>query len=332
MTRRFSTMAVAALVVIMTTACGTGAGLGDILGGGNPRTASDELRGRVDYVDTSSRYVVLTNVSGYNNMLSNTRSGDTVRIYYDQRTPVEYQGQTYSPADLEHGDEIAVRVDQSGNNLVARSMTVLYDSTSGSSYPGGGSYPSSGGYDSTIRGTVRHVDTSRRTIEIDRGGYGSTTMLEFDANTEVLFNGRTYRMQDLERGDEIEIRTRDIGRGRLLAQDVTVIRSVSGSGGGGGTYGSQYSTIRGTVRYVDANRREISLEQTSWISGFDRGAGRGSSVVIRYDSNIGVEYNGQMYSPTSLERGDIIDVDVQSSTGSTFLAHRITVVRDVNIR
>ena len=319
-------MAVAALAVITLAACGsTGGGLGDIFGGG--QSGTNELRGRVDYVDVNNRYVVLTNVSGYGNMLSNSSGTDTLRVYFDNSTAVEYQGQRYNVTDLERGDEVAVQYDQSGNNVNARAMTVLYDSSSGS---GGSNYPGGGGaYESTVRGTVRNVDASRRTIEIERSGYGVQTF-EYDANTAVMFNNRNYDPRDLERGDEVEIRIQDIGGGRFMANNITVLRSVSG---GSGSYGSQSSTIRGTVRYVDASRREIGIEQASWISGFNTGAGAGTStMVIRYDANTSVLYNNQMYAPTNLERGDVIEVQVQNTGTSSLLANRITVVRDVNYR
>ena len=322
---RTKLMAVSALALIMLGACSSGGGLGDILGGGSGSSATNELRGRVDFVDTNNRYVVLTNVSGYGNMLSNTGGGDTVRVYYDNQTSVEYQGQTYQVADLERGDEVAVRVDQSGNQLHARSMSVLYDSSSGSgtsTYPGNTTA-------SSVRGTVRYVDASRRTIEIDRSGYGTQTF-EYDTNTYVTFSGRNYYPQDLERGDEVEIFLRDIGGGRFLANNITVLRSVSGTGSG--SYGTSTATVRGTVRYVDTSRREIGLEQTSWITRFNTGSNTGSVSVIRYDANTNVEYNGQLYQPTNLERGDVIEVQVQNTGGTSFLANRITVVRDVNVR
>ncbi len=316
-------MAFSALALLMLGACGSTGDLGDILGGGG-QSATNELRGTVDYVDVNNRFVVLRNVTGYGNMLSNTGGGDSVRVYYDNQTSVEFQGQTYQVADLERGDEVAVRVDQSGNTLTARSVSVLRDVTSGT----GTTYPNSGS-STSIRGTVRNVDASRRTIEIDRSGYGIQTF-DYDTNTYVTFSGRNYYPQDLERGDEVEIFLRDIGGGRFLANNITVLRSVSGSGSGG--YGTASATIRGTVRYVDASRQEIGLEQTSWITRFNTGSNTGSLNVVRYDSNTNVEYNGQLYSPTNLERGDIIDIEVRNAGSSMFLANRITVVRDVNRR
>jgi len=311
-------------MLILLAACGS-SGMGDILGGGSNQQ-NYELRGTVESVDLNSRSIWLSNVTGYNSsMLSNSGSGNTVRVYYDDRTPVEFNGQSYRPSDLERGDQVAVRVDDSGNNLKAESMTVIRDVSSGtgSSYP---TYPS-GSYESTIRGTVRYVDSSRRTIEVDRGS-GSTTFVEFDTNTPVRFNNQTYNPVDLERGDEIDIRARDLGNGRFLATDISVIRSVSSNG----TYGnssSQYATIRGTVRSIDTVRRTIELESTNWISGFNTGAGTGTRTIINFDSNATIYVNGRNESVSGLERGDVIEVQV-SRDGSTLWARSMSLVRDVN--
>ncbi len=307
----------AALTVLLLAGCGSSGGLGDIYGGGSPTSpVSNEIRGTVDQVDLNSRSIYLTNVSGYTSMLS-SGGGSSVRVYYDDRTSVDYQGRTYRPEDLERGDQVAVRVDQSGNRLLANSMTVLYNA-SGST---------TGTSTSTLRGTVRSVDSTSRTIQIDRSGYGQTTTVEYDPNTYVQFNGRSYRPEDLERGDEIDIRVRDLGNGRVIAEDINVLRSVSG-----GTPGptSTQSTIRGTVRYIDTARRTIELEQANWISGFNTGAG--TTFTVQYDTNTRVDYQGQLYPVTNLERGDVIEVQVQNLGGANYVAQRIYLVRDVNMR
>lgn len=318
-----TTLAGAFIALLFLTACGSSGGLGDIFGGGGGSSSqSNEIRGTVDFVDTANRSILLTNVSGYTSMLSSS-GGSSVRVYYETNTPVEYQGKTYRPSDLERGDEIAVRVEESGNNLVARSVTVLRDITSGTS--------PSGTYTSNIRGTVRSVDTGRRTIEINRdGNTRSVVTLEYDPNTYVTHSGRTYSVSNLERGDEIDIRVRDLGSGRWLAQDITVVRSISG-GGTTGNPTSNYATIRGTVRNVDLTRRTIELESTSWISGFTSGAGSSAGTrVIQFGTNAGVEVNGVLNAIQGLERGDVIDVYVSNTSGSTLFADRIVLVRDVN--
>lgn len=319
-------LAAASLALILLAACGS-SGMGDILGGGSPQQSNYEIRGTVESVDNNSRSIFLSNVTGYNaSMLSNGGTG-TVRVYFDDRTPVEFNGQTYRPTDLERGDQVAVRVDESGNQLLAESMTVLRDVStgSGSSFP---TYPS-GSYETSIRGTVRYVDSSRRTIEVDRGN-GSTTFVEYDTNTPVRFNNQTYNPVDLERGDEIDIRVSDLGNNRFLAREISVIRSVSGTSSSGGIYGSTSNAIiRGTVARVDTSRRTIELESTNWISNFNTGAGSTSRTVINYPANASIFVNGRSESIAGLERGDVIEVEV-SRDGSTLWAQRMSLVRDVN--
>jgi len=322
----------ATLAVLFLTACGS-SGIGDVLGGGGGNGSSNyELRGTVDYVDTSSQSVYLTNVSGYSNMLSNGGSGSSVRVYYDNQTAVEHQGQSHRPEDLERGDEVVVRVDESGNRLMASSIAVTYDATAGSSLPS----PSQT-YGSPVRGTVRYIDASRRTIELDRSTGGSL-VLDFENSTPVYFNNQSYRVTDLERGDEVEIRVRDLGGNRWIAQDVTVIRSVSGTNNNNGTWNDNSSsttrsTIRGTVASIDRSRRTFQLQGANWISGFNTGAGGSTmgTITVQYDDNTSVDVNGSLHPMAGLERGDIVDVQV-SGSGSSYFAQRVYLVRDVNTR
>jgi predicted RNA-binding protein with TRAM domain len=326
----------ATLALLFLAACGSSGGLGDILGGGGSGASDYEIRGTIDHVDQNARVVYLTKVSGANrSMLSNGGSGNSVRVSYDENTTVGFQGQTFRVADLERGDEVSVQVDESGSNtLMAESMTVLRDSsdgTYGSSYPGSSS-GSNSGYASNVRGTVRYIDTSRRTIEVDRGN-GSIVTVEYDTATPVYYNNQTYRAGDLERGDEIDIRMRDMGSNRWVAQEISVVRNVSsGTFGGSSSSTQQMSTIRGTVRYVDTSRRTIELESATWASGFNTGANSGNRVIVSYGSNANVDVSGRMHPVSGLERGDVVEVQVQNSNATTPFAERIWLVRDVNNR
>lgn len=298
--------------------------MGDIFGGGSSDQQNYELRGTVDYVDPGTRSVYLRDVSGYNRSMLSGGSGDTVRVYYDERTPVAYQGQNYRPEDLERGDVVSVRVDESGNSLVAESMTVLSDVSGG-----GNAYPT---YGSNIRGTVRYIDTSRRTIEVDRGN-GSVMTVSYDVNTPVSYNNQSYRVADLERGDEIEIQVRDLGSGRYAAQQIYVTRNVSSGTYGSGTMSQQSATVRGTVRYVDTSRRTIELESASWRSNFNTGSGMNNNrMTVSYDANTSVDVSGRLYPVSGLEVGDVIEVQVSNANATVPFATRIMLVRDVNNR
>jgi hypothetical protein len=218
-------LTVATLALLLLASCGSG-GLGDIDGGG----ASDyEIRGTVDSVDTANRVVYLTNVSGYGNMLSNGGSGNSVRVYFDDNTTVAYEGQTYRVADLERGDEVSVRVDESGNQLHAESMTVLRDVSYGTS-------GSSSSQMAKIRGTVRSVDTSRRTLELESATWlsrfdsgtntSSRVIVSYGANTSVEVSGRLHPVSGLERGDVIEVQVANANATTPFAERIWLVRDV----------------------------------------------------------------------------------------------------------
>jgi hypothetical protein len=92
---------------------------------------------------------------------------------------------------------------------------------------------SSGGDDaSDVRGTVLLVDSGNRRIDLDVSYINNLrddrrgSSIYYDSQTVVEFQGRTYRPEDLERGDEISVRgsNRD---GRFVADRITVVRDVS---------------------------------------------------------------------------------------------------------
>ncbi|MFP7721349.1 DUF5666 domain-containing protein [Lysobacter sp. A3-1-A15] len=74
-----------------------------------------ELNGAVAFVDTRSRVIGLTR-GGY--------SGREERVYYDERTAVEYRGQFYRPDELERGDVLRIQARPRGNDWVAERIWV----------------------------------------------------------------------------------------------------------------------------------------------------------------------------------------------------------------
>jgi hypothetical protein len=243
---KYKTLAAATVALLLMAACGTsGNGIGDIFGGGNPSNVSYgsyQIRGTVDSVDARNQSIYLTNVSGYNTNLNGRNSG-SVRVYYDNRTTLNYQGQDFRPDQLERGDEVTVNVGQSGNQLIAQTMDVTYNTRGGMASGSNDTYgnPSSPAYPSS----------------------------------------------------------------------------------------QQFSTIRGTVRSVDTRNQTIELENTNWVSGFRSNNSNSSRFVVRYDQNASVDYNGQMYPLTNLERGDVVDVQLQDLGSSNYVAQRLVLVRNV---
>jgi len=234
---RYKTIAAATFALLLLAACGTsGNSIGDIFGGGNNGSnANYQIRGTVDSVDLNSQSIYLTNVSGYNTNLNTGRSS-SVRVYYDNRTTLNYQGRSYRPDQLERGDEVTVNVNQNGNQLIAETMDVTYNTrggmASGSNYPSS-PYPSSTQY-STVRGTVRNVNTGSRTIELDntswvsgfRTNTGSRFVVQYDANTSVDYNGQLYPVTNLENGDVVDVQLQNTGSSNYFAQRLVLVRNV----------------------------------------------------------------------------------------------------------
>jgi hypothetical protein len=85
---------------------------------------------------------------------------------------------------------------------------------------------------SDVRGTVDNVDTRAMRIDLDTSYVNNlrderqNQSVYYDNNTRVVFQNNTYRVEDLERGDEISIRgsNRD---GRYVAETIEVLRDVS---------------------------------------------------------------------------------------------------------
>ncbi len=304
-----------AMALLLLASCGS---TSDIFGGGNNDTYNRTLHGTVDTVDLNSNSIVLSNTSGYTTNLS-SGGGNTVRVYFDNNTTVAYNGQTFRPENLDRGDQVDINVRQSGNQLYADTMTVTYNANPNGTNSG---VYASGNYS----GTVRYVDTTRRTIQLDRGNGSSYVTVDYDPNTTVIYNGRSYLPADLEVGDQVTIYTRDIGGGHMVASNIDVTRSMTS---GSGT-SSSYATIRGTIRSVNTYNRTIDLEQTSYISGFLPGSGSRSSVItVQYDTNARVNVGGSLQPVSGLERGDVIEIQAQDLGNSNWMASSISLIRDV---
>ena len=189
------------------------------------------------------------------------------------------------------------------------------------------SYPTNIG---GVRGTVERVDTRERIIVVNgdesyrsnlRNG-NEEIVVYYDNNTTVRHEGRTYRPEDLERGDRVEIDVDQSGS-RLIAQDIQVLHDAT-AGTGTGTYDDDYRTtgeVRGVVRYIDTQARTLEIEPRS--SSFS--TGRSDVVVVRYDSSTTVQFEGRSYNPENLERGDEVEIEVRDLNGQ-LLAEEILVV------
>jgi len=204
------------------------------------RTA--DVRGTVERVNTLDRVIVVDRDDNSQGLRNEGDRGDRVSISYDDRTTVEYQGQTFRPQDLEAGDRIEANLASSDDRRLADRIQVLYDVSRGGtgSYPGDSRYPDGRTYpddrgdqrSTLVRGTVRYLDTRAHTVEVERSAYssgfaaggsnGDVVVVHYDADTVIEYQGRRYSPENLERGDQVEIRLRDLG-GQLFADRIDVV-------------------------------------------------------------------------------------------------------------
>ena len=87
---------------------------------------------------------------------------------------------------------------------------------------------------SDVRGLVTGVDTRNQRIDLDvsyinnlrNTGNTQQGSIYYDSNTRVVYQNKTYSVNDLERGDEIEVVGTN-NNGRYVASTITVVRDVS---------------------------------------------------------------------------------------------------------
>ena len=194
---------------------------------------------------------------------------------------------------------------------------------------GGGSSPSRL---DDVRGTVQRVDTGSRIIWVEAEDYRSElrneddqVALYYDDQTRVEFEGRTYEPDDLERGDRIAAEV-DRNGSRLVANQIEVLSDISRGSGTGSSTGSSFADVRGFVRYVDTGDRTIELENVDVERSFESDV-RSDRLVLHYDADTVVRFEGRSYPPENLERGDEVEIEVRD-LGSRLLAEEIEVVRD----
>jgi hypothetical protein len=207
-------------LVLLLAGCVTPGGYGPYPGDGYgrpdtgyPSQYGNWLQGTVEGIDPRYGRIMV--------LVDDPRSGraQRVEVRYDQRTRLFYQGRENAVEGLERGDVIRFDTAQSGRELYTREIEVVRnvrESGYGDGY----------GYADDLRGSVALVDPRARLIRLDGGGYGNVVQVYYDARTTVEYRGRTYRPEDLQRGDQVRIQTRRVGGNQRVAERIIVERSL----------------------------------------------------------------------------------------------------------
>ncbi|MEP6992616.1 MAG: hypothetical protein ABJA80_16900 [bacterium] len=99
-----------------------------------------------------------------------------------------------------------------------------------------------------VSGTVRGVDTRNAQLIIQQSN-GQSIGVNYDAQTQVVYNNRSYSVGSLENGDQVTARIQQAQNGGYYTDYVQVDQSVSSNTGN--TSNSQVQSLQGTVRRVD---------------------------------------------------------------------------------
>jgi len=88
---------------------------------------------------------------------------------------------------------------------------------------------------SDVQGYVDQIDTRNQRIDLDvtyinnlrqSGSSNQQGSIYYDSRTRVVYQGRDYRVEDLEHGDQISVKGYN-NNGRYLAETIEVVRDVS---------------------------------------------------------------------------------------------------------
>jgi hypothetical protein len=110
---------------------------------------------------------------------------------------------------------------------------------------------------SQVSGTVVGLDTRNQQIAL-RQSNGQTVGIQYDQNTQVVYNNQNYSVGNLENGDQVTLRVQPLQNGGYYTDLVQVDQSVSASRNS--STSSQVQTLYGTVRQVDQNNAQFILD------------------------------------------------------------------------
>ncbi|MBW3565266.1 MAG: hypothetical protein KY459_11115 [Acidobacteria bacterium] len=172
-------------------------------------TNASLMTGTVRDIDTRSRWI---------DVQSNDWNRTVTRVYYDNSTVAMQDGRSYNPDTIRVGDEIRLEVSQTSNRLYASRIEI------GATASGGDRW---GSINETVRAEVVSVNEWNNTLEVRRTtGARERLTLSYDSRTGVEYQGRTYPVVNLERGDVVDIAVTGTSPTNLTASRIVVVRSV----------------------------------------------------------------------------------------------------------
>jgi hypothetical protein len=122
----------------------------------------------------------------------------------------------------------------------------------------GGVLGGGGAQSSQVAGTVRGIDTRAQQIAIQQSN-GQTVGVNYDNQTQVVFQNQNYPPTALENGDRVTARIQANGNS-YYTDYVQVDQSVRGNATG---TSSNLQTLQGTVRQVDRSNGIFTVDMNN---------------------------------------------------------------------
>jgi Cu/Ag efflux protein CusF len=118
------------------------------------------------------------------------------------------------------------------------------------------------GANNQVTGIVRGVDTRSSQIGLQLSN-GQTVGLQYDANTQVVYNNQRYNVTSLDQGDQVTARIQQNGNA-YYTDLVQVDAPVQGSGGTGTTTNTNVQAVSGTVRQIDTQNGLFTMNTSNY--------------------------------------------------------------------
>ena len=115
-----------------------------------------------------------------------------------------------------------------------------------------------GGGNSQVSGTIAGVNTRLQQIGVQQSN-GSTVTLNYDNNTQVVYQNRNYSVSNLEYGDRVTARVQNQNNG-YYTDLIQVDQSATTNGGVSGNV----QQFEGTVRSVDRTNGYFSISSNNY--------------------------------------------------------------------
>ena len=130
-------------------------------------------------------------------------------------------------------------------------------------------------------GAIRAVDARSQQISLQLSN-GQTVALAYDNQTKVVYQNQLYAVSNLESGDQVILRVRDVGNGTYYTDSIHVTRSVSSSGSSGSSANVQ--SLQGTVRQIDRTNGLFTLDAGNVVLTVSMPYGASRADVTRFQN------------------------------------------------